>query len=75
VRDPAQAEYLAWQLGTELARYQWRDSATAARRVAAAVALFYAWRDDLAQREAQRRLREVPDAFDEVSAGEVDCDE
>jgi hypothetical protein len=76
VPDPRdQAEYVAWRFGTELARQAYAPTVDEARKVCATVAVFLAWRDDLAQQEARRRIREEPDAFDDTADDEADCDD
>jgi hypothetical protein len=76
VRSPRRrAAYVAWRFGTELSGQSWAATVDNAREVCAAVALFVAWRDDLAQQEARRRIREEPDAFDYTADDEADCDD
>ena len=59
-----QVEYVAWRLGTALAAVELAANPREAVRVGAALALYWAWRDELALAEQRRRLAEYDARID-----------
>lgn len=57
-------EYVAWRLGTALAALELAANAREAARVGAALALYLAWRDELALAEQRRLLAEYDARID-----------
>src|SRR5690606_37364698 len=68
--NPAErVEYVAWRLGTALAALELAANPRQAARVGAALALYLAWRDELALAEQRRLLAEVDARIDATPAG------